>query len=131
MSEELKKILGMVADGKLKPEEAERLIGALKDNPKKIRFLKIRIYEKHGEKCKTRIDIPMTALKLFLKLGAALQTFAPEGFKINIKGQEILLDEFTPELFDKILAEIDEEGCFTLVEFNNDEKDEKVEVYIE
>lgn len=131
MSEERLKILNMVAEGKIKPEEAERLITALKDVSEKVRFLKVRVFEKDKEKPKVKVDIPIGALKLFLKLGATIQGFAPEGFKMNIKGKEFKIDEFTPELIDKILSEIGEDGKFTLVEVDDSDKNERVEVYIE
>lgn len=131
MSEEIKKILNMVAEGKLKPEEAERLIGALKDIPEKERYLKVRVLEKNNEKPRVKVDIPITALKLFLKLGTTIQGFVPEKFKMNIKGKEFSFDEFTPEMIDKILNEIGEDGRFNLVEVDDIEKDQRVEVYIE
>ncbi|MGQ9663974.1 MAG: SHOCT-like domain-containing protein [bacterium] len=131
MSEERKKILNMVAEGKITPDEAERLLGALKDNSERARFLKVRVYEQSKEKPKVRVDIPIGALKFFLKLGAKFQGLAPEGFKMNIKGKEISLDEFTPEMIDDILGELGEGGRFSLVEVDDTEKNERVEVYIE
>lgn len=131
MSEEIRKILNMVAEGKIKPEEAERLIGALKDVPDKARFLKVRVFGDNKDKPKVKVDIPIGVLKLFLKLGATFQGLAPEGFKMNIKGKEFRLDEFTPELIDKILSEIGEGGRFNLVEVDDSEENERVEVFIE
>ncbi|MCX7995414.1 MAG: hypothetical protein N3A65_06555 [candidate division WOR-3 bacterium] len=131
MSEEIKKILNMVAEGKLNPEEAERLISALKDIQEKAKFLKVRIFGKDRENPRIKVDIPITALKLFLKLGSTFQGLAPEGFKMNIKGKDFSLDDFTPEMIDKILDEIDKNGRFTLVEVDDAEKNERVEVYIE
>jgi len=131
MSEEKRKILNMVAEGKITPEEAERLLGVLKESTEKARFLRVRVYEQNKEKPKVKVDIPIGALKLFLKLGATFQGLAPEGFKMNIKGKEFSLDEFTPEMIDKILSEIGEGGRFNLVEVDNSEKNERVEVYIE
>ncbi|MEO0095410.1 MAG: hypothetical protein ABIL46_09060 [candidate division WOR-3 bacterium] len=131
MSEEIRKILHMVAEGKLKPEEAERLIGALKEAPEKARYLKVRVFEKDIEKPKVKVDIPIGALKLFLKLGATFQGLSPEGIKMNIKGKQFSFDELTPELIDKILSEISESGRYSLVEVDDAEKNERVEVYIE
>ena len=50
---------------------------------------------------------------------------------MNIHGKEISLDEFTPEMIDKLADEISEGGRLTIVEVDDDEKDEHVEVYIE
>lgn len=131
MSEERRKILNMVAEGKITPDEAERLLGVLKENSERARFLKVRVYEQTKEKPRVRVDIPIGALKFFLKLGAKFQRLAPEGFKMNIKGKEISLDEFTPEMIDDILCELGEGGRFSLVEVDDTEKNERVEVYIE
>ncbi len=131
MSEEMRKILNMIAEGKLKPEEGERLISALKEVPEKARFLKIRVFKKDKERPRIKVDIPVGALKLFLKLGATIQDLAPERFKMNIKGKEFSLNGFTPEMIDSILNEIGEGGRFNLVEFDDTEEDERVEVYIE
>ncbi|MGB9720683.1 MAG: SHOCT-like domain-containing protein [bacterium] len=131
MSEERRKILNMVAEGKITPEEAERLLGVLKDDTGRSHFLKVRVYDKNREKPKVKVDMPINALKLFLKLGTTFQGLAPEGIKMNIKGKELSLDEFTPEMIDKILSDIGDSGRFNLVEVDDTEKDERVEVYIE
>ncbi len=131
MSEERKKILNMVAEGKLTPEEADRLLGALKDSQEKARFFHVRVYNTDRKKPKVKVDIPIGVLKLASKIGAAFKGMVPEGFKIDMHGREISLDEFTPEMIDKIVEEITDEGRFILAEVTDEEKGEFVEVYIE
>ncbi len=131
MSEERRKILNMVAEGKLSPEEADRLLGVLKEDREKARFFKVRVYEQNKEKPKVKVDIPIGALKFLLKFGATVKGIAPEGFKMNIQGKEFSLDEFTPEMIEKIINEIGEGERFSLVEVEDEEKNERVEVYIE
>jgi len=131
MSEERKKILNMVAEGKLTPEEADRLLGALKDSQERTRFFHVRVYNADRKKPKVKVDIPIGVLKLASKIGAAFKGIVPDGFKIDMHGREISLDEFTPEMIDKIVEEITDEGRFTLAEVTDDEKGEFVEVYIE
>jgi len=131
MSEEQKKILKMVAEGKVTPDEADRLLSALKTSKGKGRFLRVRVFDKGKEKTKVKVDIPLSVLKLASKIGAAFKGVIPEGSKVNIHGREISWDEFTPEMIDKIVEEINEGGRFTLVEVDDEEKDECVEVYIE
>ncbi|NOR17611.1 hypothetical protein GQ543_07895 [candidate division WOR-3 bacterium] len=131
MSEERKKILNMVAEGKLTPEEADRLLGALKESEEKTKFFHVRVYNKNNDKTKVKIDIPIGVLKLASKIGTAFKGVVPEGFKVNIHGKEISMDEFTPEMIDKIVEEITEGGRFTLAEVTDEEKGEFVEVYIE
>ncbi len=131
MSEERRKILNMVAEGKLSPEEADRLLGVLKEDKEKARFFRVRVFEQNKEKPKVKVDIPIGALKLLLKFGATIKGIAPEGLKMNIKGKEFSLDEVTPEMVEKIITEIGEGERFSLVEVEDDEKNERVEVYIE
>lgn len=131
MSEERRKILDMVAEGKLTPEQADRLLGALKESTEKSRFFHVRVYSKNKDKPKVKVDIPVGILKLASKIGAAFKGVVPEGFKVNMHGKEISLDEFTPEMIDKIIEGISEEGRFTIAEVTDEEKDEYVEVYIE
>jgi hypothetical protein len=131
MSEERKKILNMVAEGKLTPEEADRLLGALKESKDKARFFRVRVYDTNNDKARVRVDIPISVLKLASKIGAAFKGVVPEGSKVNVHGKEISLDEFTPEMIDKIIEEIEEGGVYKLVEVTDEEKGEHVEVYIE
>jgi len=121
----------MVAEGKLTPEEADRLLGALKDSQERTRFFHVRVYNADRKKPKVKVDIPIGVLKLASKIGAAFKGIVPDGFKIDMHGREISLDEFTPEMIDKIVEEITDEGRFTLAEVTDDEKGEFVEVYIE
>ena len=131
MSEERKKILDMVAAGKLTPEEADRLLGALKDVNDHARFFRVRVFDKGKNSPKIRVDIPIGVLKLASKIGAAFKGMVPHGSTVNIHGKEISLDEFTPEMIDKLADEISEGGRLTIVEVDDEEKDEHVEVYIE
>ncbi len=131
MSEERKKILNMVAEGKLTADEADRLLGALKESADKSKFFRVRIYDKGKDKPKVRVDIPVSVLKLASKIGAAFKGMVPEGFKVDVHGKEISLDEFTPEVIDKIIAGLGEEERYTIAEVTDEEKGEFVEVYIE
>jgi hypothetical protein len=131
MSEERRKILNMVAEGKITPEEAERLLSVLKDTKDKPRFFRVRVYDRNSDKTKVKVDIPIGVLRLLLKFGASFQGLAPEGFKMNIKGKEFKFDEITPEMIDNIINDLGESGRFNLVEVEDTEDNERVEVYIE
>lgn len=121
----------MVAAGKLTPQEADRLLGALKESKEKARYFRVRVFDKDKTRQKVKVDIPISVLKLASKLGAAFKGMVPEGHKVNIHGKEIALDEFTPEMIDRIIEEIEEGGCYKLIEVTDDDKGEYVEVYIE
>jgi hypothetical protein len=132
MSEEKRKILHMVAEGKLTPEEADRLLDALRDARGRKRFFKVMVYDKDNrEKPKVRVNIPIAVLKLASKIGAAFQGIMPEGMKMNVHGKEIRLDEFTPEMIDGIIDGLGDEDKFVLAEVTDEEDGEYVEVYIE
>uniref|UniRef100_A0A7C4TCH8 YvlB/LiaX N-terminal domain-containing protein n=1 Tax=candidate division WOR-3 bacterium TaxID=2052148 RepID=A0A7C4TCH8_UNCW3 len=132
MSEERMKILKMVAEGKITPEEADRLLGALKESSEKARFFRVRVSDKTTNRTKVKVDIPIGVLKFVSKLGTVFKGLIPEkGFKMNIKGKEIYLDEMTPEMLDAILNEITEGGKFTLVEVDDEDENQHVEVFIE
>ncbi len=132
MSEEKKKILQMVADGKLTPDEADRLLNAVKDARGKNRFFKVRVYGKTDrDKPTVNVNIPIAVLKLASKLGRAFKGMMPEGMKVNMHGKEIALDEFTPEMIDEVLDGLAEGEKFLLAEVTDETKGEYVEVYIE
>lgn len=133
MSEERRKILNMVAEGKLTPEEAERLLGVLSNSEGKgkKRFFKVRVYERNSEKPKVRVDIPIAVLKLTAKIGSAFKSVLPASAKVNMNGADIALDAFTPEMIDRILDTLEDEEKYVLAEVTDEEKGEYVEVYIE
>lgn len=132
MSEERRKILEMVAEGKITPEQADKLLGALKESSERSRFFCVRVSDKNSGRVKTKVDIPISVLKIASKIGAIFKGVVPEkGFKMNISGKEIYLDEMTPEIIERILDEITEGGRFTLVEVDDEETKEHVEVFIE
>ncbi len=132
MSEEKKKILQMVAEGKLTPEEADRLLDALKEASGRKRFLRIRVYDKNqSDKPKVKVNIPIAVLKLASRIGAAFKGVIPEGMKMNMHGKEIALDELTPEMIDSILESLGDEEKFVLAEVTDEEDGEYVEVCIE
>lgn len=131
MSEERKKILRMIAEGKITPDEGDRLLGALKDTDGRSRFLKVRVTDIGSNRTRARIDIPIGVVKAALKLGTLFKGVIPEGQKIKIEGKEVSLDGITPEMIESIVAELGEGGKFTLADIHDDEKGEHVEVYLE
>ena len=131
MSEERKKILKMVAEGKLTADEADRLLGALKESKDKSKFFRVRVYDKGIDKPKVKVDIPVGVLRIASKIGAALKGVVPEGFKVDVHGKQISLDEFTPEMIDQIIESLSDEERYTIAQVTDEEKGEYVEVYIE
>ena len=93
--EEIKKVIEMVKEGKISPEEGERLILAIKkvqkDNKKKVRFLRISGAD---DEDKFNIKIPLFLVKLLGK-------FVPNeslSYEVNGEKMELPLDEILEHL---------------------------------
>ena len=125
MSTDRLRILKMVQEGKVSPEEGENLIQALGETPsientpaKNHKFLKIRV--RQGDKTKVNVTIPMSLAKLGLK-------FIPKDAQMTLGEQKIDLDE--------ILRIIDEgvpDGKIVDIDASDDEEgDTKIEIMVE
>ncbi|MEN3046403.1 MAG: hypothetical protein ABDH49_05425 [Candidatus Hydrothermales bacterium] len=100
MREEIRKILKMVETGKLKAEEAEKLIEAILDIQKKTstaRFLKIKIEDKNGDKL--NMSIPIGLIKIATK-------FIPKEKKEQLKEKNIDLEEIISTIKEQTEGEI-------------------------
>ncbi len=100
MKDEIKKILKMVEDGKLKAEEAERLIEAILDTSGKSysgKFLKIKIEDSEGEK--VNMNIPIGLIKVATK-------FIPKDKKEHLKEKNIDIDEILSAIQEESEGEI-------------------------
>jgi hypothetical protein len=134
MSEHRKKVLEMLADGKITPEEADQLLDRL-DKPeqkstdveshtgtdpaakKKIRFLRVDIQgkDRNSEEAQIKVKVPLALLKTGLKLGALM----PQDAKDQLDSQGINLShlaELHGEELIQALADLDvniesEQGC--------------------
>lgn len=81
--EERMKILDMIRDGKLTPEEGARLLQALqtgaRQNPegqRDPRWLRVRVTGLKDNKAKVNVSLPISLVNVGIKLGAR---FLPEG----------------------------------------------------
>lgn len=110
MSEEKRRILKLLEQGKITAEEADRLLSALGEEKKGGKTLRVLIHKPGKDSPKTRIEVPLSWAKWVLRL-------IPEK-ELKKKGidPEILKEAITQNLEGKI---IDVEG-----------EEEKVEVYI-
>jgi hypothetical protein len=125
MSDDIKKILKMLEDGKISVDEAEVLIDAIQNNNSiskttpRAKSIKIYVYDKVNDKKKVDITIPLALAKNFLKFGLK---FAPKDLKIgdqNLEGVD----------FDEIIRSIENGAEGTLVDV--DEEDERVIIKVE
>lgn len=119
MSEERKRILSMLAEGKISAEEAEELLNALygeKDKQvvrKEAKFLRVKVWEFGKEK--VNVNVPLSLAKIAMK-------FIPEDARAHMADQKIDLDEIIREIQSGTSA-----GKIVEVE----DGDERVEVYID
>jgi len=133
MNEERLSILRMVKEGKITPEEGVELLEALKGLPegetvkeeKKPRYFRVLVREDGGRKSKVNVSIPLSLVKLGLKLaGPQAAKFIPDRFGISE-----LSEEARKEILDEIIAAMDSGELGKIVEV--DEENSHVEIYLE
>ncbi len=120
MEDEIRKVLNLVKEGKISPEEGEKLILAIKESikhsqsTKKGKFLRIQIQDGND---KLNIKVPILLIKLGLK-------FVPqETFKVELNGRKVEIP--AEEVIDELL-----EGTTELVELE-DENGAFIKIWIE
>lgn len=130
-NEEKMRVLKMIQEGKLSPDEGLQLLEALEEAPTSEnsktaraaekastpqasgRWFRVRITDLESGKVRTNVRIPLAVVSVGLRMGAK---FAPE-----VEGLDLdVLNEF-----------IKEGGVGQLVDVTDDEDGEHVEVYIE
>jgi hypothetical protein len=124
-AEERKKILGMVADGTITADEAERLFAAAgtdDDAPKTVRadnkFLIIKVHQ--GDKTNVNVRLPLTLARL-------AKRFIPKDVEVNGKPLDVDMDQLLS------LMESEVEGNIIEVHQVDDDSGEitDVEIYLE
>lgn len=120
--DERMKILRMLEEGKLKAEEASRLLKALSKGSSETRpatpdadsrWMRIHVKELDGDRSVVNVNLPMRLVNVALRLGGQ---FIPEAEGIDL--QE-LADAVKEGLTGKIVDVVDEEGG------------QRVEIYVE
>jgi hypothetical protein len=138
MSEDRRRILSMLAEGKLTTEEAERLLSALDrptpqaipDSAKPRRYLRVEV-DSHdeGRNNPTRVNIrvPMN----FLRAGVRLASVIPPAARVRVNeamarnGIPFDVEHIKPETLEALVEQL---GEFLI---DVDEKDAKVRIYCE
>ena len=136
MNEERKKVLEMLAGGKITADEAERLLDALGDKTTEAspqtalaetldnlpQYLFVKVDEVDGDK--VNIRIPLKLIKAGIKLKALLPQDAQDKINVKLNEKGINLDDFAAENFKDIL------DALTEFEINvDDKKGDKVRIY--
>ncbi|MCD6246777.1 hypothetical protein J7J58_07770 [candidate division WOR-3 bacterium] len=139
--DEIKRILEMVKEGKLSPDEGSRLINALNDkdrdeqsnnHQKKSRWLKIVVKSKENSPKKENVNIriPLNIMKTALKLGGKFNFAIPEEAKLKMEEKGIDINELMgPEGLTNLIGELGSSEPYTLVDV--DDEDETVKIFIE
>jgi DNA-binding transcriptional ArsR family regulator len=127
--EERLKILKLLEEGKITSDEAGKLLDALgTKKSEKARWLKVRVYDAGSSKPKVNVNVPLSLMKIALKMGGKFSFAIPKKAKEALKEKGIDLESSTEDVL-KSLGQL-EEG-FPLVDVVDDESGERVEVYVE
>jgi hypothetical protein len=140
MKGERKRILGMLAEGKVSADEAAELIDAIEKrdsrpttdlqaqpNKKKPKFLKIKVTPKNESGEKVNIAIPL----MLVRAGAKLASIVPGDVagKVNLKlkdyGLDVDLNKLDADSLDGVLTAL----CDTSIDV--DDEKETVKIYCE
>lgn len=125
MSEDSKRILQMLADGKISVEEAERLLSALgeagpaqaapesgsspvKKNPKYLRVV-VDAEDKHGGgPAKVNIRVPMNLLRAGVRLGTLIPQEAREHVNEAMRehGVDFDINQLRPENIEELIEQL-------------------------
>lgn len=136
MSEDRKKVLEMLAEGKISVDEAERLLEALKKNTTEMspqtaltetlnnlpKYLFVKVDAVDGDK--VNIRVPLKLVKAGIKLQALLPQDAQDKINAKLNEKGLNLEDFRAENFKDILD--------ALAEFEvnvDDSSGDKVRIY--
>jgi len=120
MSEERKKILEMVSEGKISAEEAERLLSAIsKDGEpdsgtakREPKYLRVMVEPRPGSSNpdKVNIRVPLKLIRAGLKLAALIPKSAQSQVNeaLHEKGIELDFSQIKPEDLDNIVRQLDD-----------------------
>ena len=126
MAEDKERILKLLEEGKISPEDAARLLDAVGEggssccstngNGVKNRFLKVKVTERGASRPKVNITLPVALVKWGMR-------FAPHSARANIAEHEI-----DP----RVITEALEKGITgKIVEVDNEGDGEHIEVWLE
>ena len=134
MNEERKKVLQMLAEGKISADEAERLLEALENRISEAspatslaetglpKYLFVKVDSTSGDK--VNIRVPMKLIQAGIKLKSLLPLDAQDKINTKLSEKGINLDDFNTENLKDLL------DALTELEVNvDDKKGDKVRIY--
>lgn len=115
---ERERILRLLEDKKITADEAGRLLDALEASGGvgRAKFLKVRVYDKASGRVKVNVTIPTALMRWGLR-------FVPDDAQMKLNEHHVKFDQIADAL------ETDFQG--RLAEVDNEDKNEKVEIYLE
>ena len=122
LKEERMQILKMIEDGTITADEGAKLLAAMEEGAAKneqvtpggqARWMRIRVTDLNTGRAKVNVNLPMGLVNLGMKMGAR---FAPEMEDIDL---------------DEIVQAIKEGAQGQIVEVEDEEDNERVQIYIE
>lgn len=140
MNEQRKDILGMLAEGKITPDEAEQLIAALeRDRPPaaassevrpkgKAKYLRLEVDTiENGEPGRVNARVPLQLLRAGVRLAALIppQALAKANAELSRSGVPFDLTQLKPEQLEDLVEHLDE------VTLDIDQPDAKIRVFCE
>jgi len=125
ITEERMQILKMIEEGKISAQEGLELMNALDQGsleesisaPRKAKWLKVRVMTMDN-KVKSKVNLPISLVDIGLKLGAA---YSPELKESGLNKID----------FKEILEAVKNGAEGKLVDFEDDERQERVEIFVE
>ena len=137
MNEDRRKILDMLATGKITADEAERLISAMEKEPEppsgsntkiKPKYIRVVVDDNgKGTGTKANIRVPMQLLRSGVKLAALIPVQARDHVNsaLHEHGVAFDLSQIKPENLEELVDQLDE------LTVDVDDKDVKVRVFCE
>jgi hypothetical protein len=137
MNENRHKILEMLSLGQITPDEAERLIAALEQEPPaadsrpkvKVKYLRIVVAadEKNDSSTTVNIRVPMQLLRAGVKLTSLIPPEARDRVNVALKNEGIQFDlnQIKPENLEELIDHLED------LTIDVDDKDVKVRVFCE
>jgi len=129
--EERVRILRLLEEGKISADEAGKLLDALgTKKSEKARWLKVRVYDVGSSKPKVNVNVPLSLMKIVIKVGGKFSFAIPKKAKESLKEKGIDLEGSVNDIVES-LNQLTKEGGLPLVDVVDDESGERVEVYVE
>jgi len=140
MSEDRKKILSMLKEGKISVDEAEELLEALDnkgdsgeniqpsaESKKPYKYLCVHVFEGKSNKQKVNVRVPLGLIRAGVKMGSIIPNDAKKklDLKFGEKGINLDLDHIDPENIEELIEALGE------LSVEVDEENEKVRVFCE